>query len=127
MSKNKWCDHQLHVTFYVLSFLDMVAHLLIGVFFFKSMNRGQAEKEEWNTYDKGHIRNLHGQEILATQTNIWRLIYMLENCEYFFALCIGIVLMTEMGQLAINLYASVREYLSIDNHSLICSKFSYKC
>ena len=105
----------------------MAAHLLIGVFFFQSMNRGQVEKLKWNTYDKDQKSQINGQEIVAKQSKIWAVIYMVENCEYFFALCIGTVLMTEMGQLAINLYASVREYLSIEDHKLFCSKFSYKC
>jgi len=53
---------------------------------------------------------------------------MIMNCEYFLALCIGVVLMTEMGQLAINIYQSVREYLNMADHrKLCCSQFSPEC
>ena len=54
------------------------------------------------------------------------IIYALISVDFFLAICIGSVLMTSMGQLAVELSHSVN-YLHSQSFAFFCTRFDYKC
>ena len=54
--------------------------------------------------------------------------YAIRNVHLFFVINIGVILMSAMGKLAVELSESVKEYLTGFKESrFFCTKWSYKC